>query len=246
MGLALSVLTKIHPKNLWANFVQPMGLCSLLGFIALITYRQRLRMEWKRPIVLASLLLFAAMLPFMVTLHIYERGGYYITLAIPVVLLSCAVLSSSAPVLRRFAPLALLLQVFLTGKAYYEWEIAYPGADWVPILEAELEGQGIIIAQDFPEWRAIHHHTRVTSISAKMPRHADDDMASRGEEVVLHMMRVSRSRNWKVGVTRRFWENDAPLNVQLKRLMREQFGEPQPGRRGEYLLFDSEADSPHD
>jgi len=231
------LLMVFRPKVFYATLVQPLGVLGVVGILTLVSIRGSLRETLRKPHAAATLVLFSCMLPFAATLRIPERGAYYITLALPLGLMAAHLVQNGPRVLRVAAPFALLLQVYLGAKQYHDWEIDYPGAEWVPALREETGEKGVILAGERWEWTAIQFHSKLTCISPSMPQRPESAMPERGREVTLRMMERGLGRGGVLGVTRNFWESEDPLLVPWRELLLERYGEPIPGHRPEYLLF---------
>lgn len=233
------LLKVARPELFWGAIIRPMGVLPLLAILATLTLRGHFRERLRRPLLLATAILFGCMLPFAATLDVLERGGYYITLLVPFGLMACHAIQNSRWWVRKLAPLAILLQLYFAGRQYYEWEYAYPGADWIPALQEETADSGIVIARELWEWEAIQFHTGLTGISPSMPQRPQSTLASRGEEVIVRLMRARLRLGEALGVTRNFWESEDPLEERWQELLRDNFGEPKAGKRPEYLLFET-------
>jgi hypothetical protein len=136
------------------------------------------------------------------------------------------------------ASLAVVFQLAVAWKQYSEWELDYPGSEWIPTLMEETGDRGVLVTGERWEWDAVQFHTMLIGISPTMPQKPGSNAPVRGEDLVMQYMRRGISRGNAVGVTRSFWESEDPRAIEWQDKLREDFGEPVDGRRPEYLLFE--------
>ena len=152
-------LTPWQPGLLWREVLEPAGLLYGCAIVALIAFPVIVRAA--RSTIRASiLLLLAPVVPFAMTVGIFERGAYFISL-VPVV----AVLALQWMRFVRTGPavvVALVLGVVQGGWALRnvdDWVHHYPGNEWIEALLEETGERGIVLTSHLMEVSCIQGHS---------------------------------------------------------------------------------------
>lgn len=219
---------------LWREVLAPGGLVYPLALLGLLAGRARLRSAGA-PLLAAIALLFLSLLPFAFTLHIAERGAYFISLVPVAVVAACLGLDA----LGRWRVLVGLLvvagQVAWSVREVHEWEHHYPGWEWAGPLFDETGEKGLVLAYDRAEWEAVSCHSEMTAISLKARRTKENFGTM--QKAAFRAVERALAAGEPVAITRSLFESDVPEVHAFVVGLVGRFGTPVPGRRPEYLFF---------
>ncbi len=186
-------------------------------------------------LVLCAALPFVAFVPGL----LFDESRSYTLALYPVLgLLAAFGLSACG---RAAGPVALACVLLQAGASFADqraWRYGYEGAEWIPTLVEETGGNAIVLVAEESERNELFHHTRLFVLS---PRVGNATFPLAAPETFAYATgAIERARNAgaRVAILASLYGSDEPqARVFVERIV-ERYGEPVPGRRDEYLLFD--------
>ena len=221
------------------ELVAPAGVLYPLaapGLVASLYFRRKSVEPRVSRLGYAALILCVSALPLAFTLHIFERGAYYISL-VPVVAAVVCVTARRLPpavVLAVGIPL-VLVQLLLARAEVRGWEKDYPGADWIEAMFEECGERGLILSGDFSEYKVIRGHTWMTVglVSLRQGNIEPDTLMA----LTLRGAQNAKRNGAPIVLTQSFLESKDPTVVRVLNELESRFGASVPARNPRYRFL---------